>query len=273
MNHKPRVLIRGGGDLASGVAARLHRVGFGVLVVELAHPLVVRRMVSFAEAVFSGLVQVEEITGQLVTGIEGVKDVFVENKVAVMVDAELNCLNQYSPLVLIDARMKKYRPEYRLDIAPIVIGLGPGFKAGANCHAVIETMRGHHLGRVIWEGEAYPNTGIPDAVSGKTSERVVRAPKEGVLTTVAEIGMVVSEGDVLASVGNTEIRAPFAGVVRGLMKGGSFVQPGFKIGDLDPRGNPDYAHMISDKSMAIAGGVLEAILSKEEIRNLVYAPD
>jgi len=273
MRDKPRVLIRGGGDLASGVAARLHRVGFGVLVVELAQPLVVRRLVSFAEAVFSGEVQVEEVVGRLTADLGMVEESMARNEVAVMVDPDLSSLKKFSPLVLVDARMLKSPPETGMEAAPMVIGLGPGFYAGQNCHAVIETMRGHRLGRVIWRGEALPNTGIPDMVAGKAEERVLRAPIDGILRAVAQLGTRVRKDELLAYVGPEVVRAKFPGVVRGLLHDGLAVRAGMKIGDLDPRDEPEFARMISDKSLAIGGGVLEAILSKEEIRNKVYAPD
>ena len=273
MSPKPRVLIRGGGDLGSGVAARLHRIGFAVLVVEIEHPLVVRRLVSFAEAIFSGQVKVEEIVGRRVADLEETVMVLKHGEVAVMIDSDLKCLEAFSPLVLVDARMRKRPPEIGMEAAPLVIGLGPGFSAGANCHAVIETMRGHRLGRVIWDGEALPNTGIPDTIAGKSSERVLRAPMGGLLQNVVQIGEQVKEGDVLAQVGDMPIHAPFSGVLRGMIQEGLMVTAGMKIGDLDPRNDPEYARMISDKSLAIAGGVLEAIFGRQEIRNQVYAPD
>lgn len=273
MRLKPRALIRGGGDLGSGVAARLHRVGFEVLVVEIEHPLVVRRLVSFAEAIFSGQVMVEEIVGRRVTDLDEAHTVLRRGEVAVMVDPELQCLKSFSPLVLVDARMRKQPPEIGMESARLVIGLGPGFSAGENCHAVIETMRGHRLGRVIWDGEALPNTGIPDTVAGKSSERVLRAPMDGVLRNVVKIGEQVNKGQVLALVEDVPIDAPFSGVLRGMIQEGLTVTAGMKIGDLDPRNDPEYAWMISDKSLAIAGGVLEAIFSREEIRNQVYASD
>lgn len=273
MTHKQHVLIRGGGDLASGVTARLHRAGFGVLVVELPQPMAVRRLVSFAEAVFIGAVQVEEITGRLAGDLADVERILQADQVAVLVDPELTCLEEFSPLVFVDGRMRKVPPEIGLESAPMVIGLGPGFTAGKNCHAVIETMRGHGLGRVIWHGEALPNTGIPDSVAGIRSERVLRAPKDGVLAAGVPIGSLVKEGEVLAYIEGEAIRAPFPGVLRGMLKEGLFVKTGTKIGDVDPRSNPEYAHLISDKALAIAGGVLEAILSQPEIRKKVYAPD
>ncbi|NIW46243.1 MAG: EF2563 family selenium-dependent molybdenum hydroxylase system protein [Gammaproteobacteria bacterium] len=273
MGNKPRVLIRGGGDLASGVAARLHRAGFGILVTELEQPLVVRRLVSFAQAIYSVSVQVEEITGRKAADLDEARRIINQDQIAVLVDPELANLEQFSPLVLVDARMRKKPPEIGMDAAPLVIGLGPGFSAGKNCHALVETMRGHFLGRVIWEGEALPNTGIPDPVGGKSYERVLRAPKDGKLKTGVSIGDQVQEGEIIAIVADEILRAPFNGVVRGLLKDDVFVSAGLKIGDLDPRGNPDYARLVSDKSLSIGGGVLEAILSREEFRKRLYAPD
>lgn len=271
MTNKPRVLVRGGGDLASGVVARLHRSGFAVLVLELAHPLVVRRLVSFAEAVFTGEVQIEELTGRLAADMQEVEAVLAQDQIAVMVDREMTCLAAYNPLVLVDARMMKRPPEYAEMSAPLVIGLGPGFTAGKDCHAVVETIRGHMLGRVIWEGTAAKDTGIPDTVLGISSERVLRAPTDGVLQAEAEIGTLIQAGQPIARVGAGVIKAPFDGVLRGLVHSGLEVQIGLKVGDLDPRKDPRYARLISDKSLAIGGGVLEAILSQEAIRKQVYA--
>ena len=273
MKPNPHVLIRGGGDLASGVAVRLKRAGFDVLIVELAHPLVVRRLVSFAEAVFSQTIQVEEITGQLAEDLDEVQNILAQDRVAVLVDPDLACLEAFTPLVLVDARMRKLPPEIGIDAAPLVIGLGPGFSAGKNCHAVVETMRGHLLGRVIWQGKALPNTGIPESVGGKAGERVLRAPQDGVLKNTIAIGSVVAEGEVVAYVGETAVLAPFDGVLRGMMQEGLVVKNSMKIGDLDPRNNPDFARLVSDKSLAIGGGGLEAILTQKTIREKIYASD
>ena len=273
MTNKPRALIRGGGDLASGVAARLHRIGFGVLITELPAPLVLRRRVAFAEAVFSQIVQVEEISALLVNSFDQVESVLDAGKVAVIVDPEMDHLKDIKPIVLVDARMRKRPPETGLDAAPLVIGLGPGFTAGENCHAVIETMRGHFLGRVIWDGPSLPDTGEPDHVLGIGADRVLRAPTDGPLVAIKDIGDVVQEGELIARVGDQHIFAPFNGVLRGLVHDGLMVRVGMKIGDLDPRGDPIYANLISDKSLAIGGGVVEAILAQESIRNMLYAPD
>ena len=254
------VLIRGGGDLASGVAARLHRSGFPVLVTELPQPLVVRRRVAFAEAVWAGEIHVEEITGKLAANFDGVFDIQAAGQVAVLVDPALDCMAAYQPKIVVDARLRKKPPEVQLDV-PLHIGLGPGFTAGQDCHAVIETMRGHTLGRVFWQGQAAADTGIPEGVLGKTSERVLRAPADGELQGRALIGDVVQEGDLLAVVGEAELLAPFDGALRGLVHDGLTVTQGMKVGDLDPRGDPKYARMVSDKSLAIGGGVLEAVLA------------
>ncbi|MCB2178912.1 EF2563 family selenium-dependent molybdenum hydroxylase system protein [bacterium] len=271
MHNKPRVIVRGGGDLASGVAARLHRTGFAVLVLELAHPLVVRRLVSFAEAVFKEDIQVEDIRARRAADLAEVEAIQAAGQIAVMVDPEMACLEAYEPLVLVDARMMKRKPEYEKMPAPLVIGLGPGFTAGEDCHAVVETIRGHMLGRVIWDGPAAPDTGIPDTVLGINSQRVLRAPADGVLVGEAEIGDLLKKGDRIARVGEAAILAPFDGALRGLVKSGLEVYTGLKVGDLDPRNDPLYARLISDKSLAIGGGVLEAIFSQEAIRKRVYA--
>lgn len=268
-----RVLIRGGGDLASGVAVRLHRAGFEVLVTELPNPLVVRRTVSFAEAVFSQTVQVEEVTGRLAQASIQVREILEKREVAVLVDPDLAHLAAFSPLVLIDARMRKRPPETGLDAAPLVIGLGPGFTAGTDCHAVIETMRGHFLGRVIWQGIPLADTGIPDSVLGKDTERVLRAPEDGVLQSHKQIGDLITAGDLIARVNGEGLRAPFDGVLRGLVHDGLQVRMGMKIGDLDPRSDPVYTQLVSDKSLAIGGAVLEAILTRPEIRRQAYASD
>ena len=266
-----RVLIRGGGDLASGVAARLHRSGFTVLVTELTHPLVVRRMVSFAEAVFSGEIEVEEITGRLAVDFGDVEEILKQGEVAVLVDADLGHLTEFDPLVVVDARMRKRPPEVGMELAPLVIGLGPGFTAGKDCHAVIETMRGHTLGRVIWEGQTIPDTRLPEAVDGKRGERVLRAPAGGILAAHRQIGDLIQEGELIASVEGEKLLAPFDGALRGLIRDGIEVQAGMKIGDLDPRNDPKYAFMVSDKALSIGGGVLEAILSQDAIRSRIYA--
>lgn len=256
-----RILVRGGGDLASGVVIRLHRAGWQVLVAELERPLVVRRYVSFARAVYDGEVTVEEVRARRVDDLAGAVRALEERVVPVVVDPQLACLPGFAPRVLVDGRMTKRPPEVGMDVAPLVIGLGPGFTAGQDCHAVIETNRGPFLGRVIWAGQAQPDTGIPERVGEFRMERVIRAPVEGVLEVVTDIGQKVAQGTVLARIGEQIVLAPFDGLVRGMAQHGLRVRQGEKIGDVDPRGDERLSWLVSDKALSVAGGVLEAILS------------
>lgn len=261
------VLIRGGGDLASGVAVRLHRSGFQVVITELAQPRVVRRSVSFAEAVFQGQTEVEGIIAELHSDMEGVKAALKSGIIPVMVDPELESLETLQPEIVVDARMRKKPPERGKELGTLVIGLGPGFTAGENCHAVIETNRGHDLGRVIWVGAAQADTGVPGRVRGFSSERVLRAPTAGKLASDVNIGDRVKKDSVIAHVNGQPVLAPFDGVLRGLLRPGTQVEEGLKIGDVDPRDDPKLVHLVSDKSRAIGGGVLEAILSCPDLRS------
>ncbi len=261
------IIIRGGGDLASGVAVRLHHSGFDVLITELPKPLVVRRTVSFAEAVPEGSIEVEGITSVLIRDPGAVKDTIRSGNIPVLVDPDLACLDELRPDVVVDARMRKKPPSEGKELATLMIGLGPGFIAGENCHAVVETNRGHNLGRVIWVGPPQEDTGIPGMVLGYASERVLRAPEEGKLVTGAKIGDIVKNGTVIALVGNQAVLAPFDGVLRGLIRPGTQVAKGAKIGDVDPRDDPTICSLVSDKSRAIGGGVLEAILACPDLRS------
>ncbi len=271
------ILIRGGGDLASGVTLRLYKAGFRLLITELPQPLVVRRLVSFAEAVYAGQAKVEGVQAQLVQGINQALRVIEAGQVPVLVDPGAQVLRSFHSNgtgtnlgVLIDARMTKRPPEIGLDSAPLVIGLGPGFVAGENCHAVIETNRGHLLGRVIWDGGPESDTGIPESVAQHQSDRVLRSPAAGALEAFAEIGEHLEPGQPVAAVNGQVVLAPFRGVLRGLVHAGLNVRPGEKIGDVDPRDDPRYCTLVSDKSLAVGGGVLEAILSRPEMRSLLW---
>ena len=261
-----RVLIRGGGDLASGVALRLYRSGFHILITELPQPQVVRRLVSFAEAVYQGSFPVEGVLARYAEDLHAALNISFNDEIPVLVDPEASVRQVYQPAVIVDARLTKRFTEPNLDTAPLVIGLGPGFVAGANCHAAIETNRGHFLGRVIWEGSPEVDTGIPDTVAGHREDRVLRAPVSGVFHAHADIGNLLEAGKLIASVDDHEIRAPFRGVLRGLLHSGLAVRAGLKVGDLDPRNDPRYCTLVSDKSLAVGGGVLEAILSRPEMR-------
>ena len=261
-----KVLIRGGGDLASGVALRLHRSGFHILITELPQPKVVRRLVSFAEAIYQGETSVEGVRACCARDIPSALAISSRGDIPVLVDPEADVRQAYQPAVIVDARLTKRPPELSLDIAPLVIGLGPGFIAGVNCHAAIETNRGHFLGRVIWEGAPEQDTGIPDTVAGHREDRVLRAPASGVFHAHAAIGDSMDAGELIADVDGHKILAPFRGVLRGLLHSGLAVKAGLKVGDLDPRNDPRYCTLVSDKSLAVGGGVLEAILSQPEMR-------
>lgn len=268
-----RIAIRGGGDLASGIAFRLHRAGFPVLITELPHPLLVRRTVCFGSAAIDGEITLEGITARLVESLPQAIDAQHHDTIPVVIDEDGALLIDYQPTVLIDARMLKINPGAQPIKAPVIIGLGPGFEAPFNCDAVIETNRGHHLGRVIWRGSAEPDTNIPGKVLDQQSQRVLRAPSAGVVHTYAQIGTRVQAGDSLALVNGEALTAPFSGVLRGLIHDGTWVPAGLKIGDIDPRADPEYAFTISDKSFAVAGGVLEAVLSNPVIQQrLLSAP-
>ena len=255
------IVVRGGGDLGTGVAHRLVLAGFTVMVTELVQPLAVRRAVSFAEAVYAGQVTVEEVTAHLADDPMLGMGYTALGQVPVLVDAADDVVERMRPPVVVDARLAKRNLGTRLQDAPLVIGLGPGFSAGQDCHAVVETNRGHNLGRVYWQGSAEPDTGQPEAVQGRAGQRVLRAPAEGVFQGHKAIGDLAQTGEVLASVEGVPLLAPFDGAVRGLLHDGVPVTPGMKVGDLDPRGIREYCFLISDKARSIGGGVLEAILA------------
>jgi xanthine dehydrogenase accessory factor len=264
------VCIRGGGDLASGVAARLVRAGFPVMVLELPEPLVIRRAVAFAEAVYAGEVTIEDLTGRRVDDTDEALVEALGGRVAVLIDPAGASIGALGPAVVVDARILKVNPgDLGLELAPLVVALGPGYTAGVDCHAVIETMRGHHLGRVLWQGAAQPNTGVPGAIGGRTSERVLRAPAAGKVQGRAQIGDRVAAGQAVATVGGAPVVSPFDGVLRGLLHDGVAVAVGYKIGDVDPRGVREHCFTISDKALAVGGGVLEAILAAPQIRRLI----
>jgi len=257
------ILIRGGGEMASGAAFRLLRVGMQVVMTELPQPLVVRRTVSFAEAIYAGEVTVEGITASRVPDPNDtlrILTVLGRQQVPVLVDPNFVSARSLRPAVIVDGRMTKQPPEPIGYIPQLYIGLGPGFVAGENCQAVVETRRGHTLGRVFWQGAPDPDTGLPEG----NPARVLRAPADGILTSAALIGDHFDTGEVIADVGGQPILAPFSGVLRGLIHPGLVVTKGLKVGDLDPRDDPRMCHLISDKALAVGGGVLEAILSRLE---------
>lgn len=250
-------LVRGGGDLATGVVWRLTRAGFPVVVTELAAPLTVRRTVAMSTAVPERRVDVEGMVGRLArTPDEAVLMAF-SGDVGVVVSPDLPDVGAD---VVVDARLAKRNIDTGIGDAALVVGLGPGFTAGVDCDAVVETLRGPRLGRVIWDGHAAADTGTPGLVGGVDAERVLRAPCDGTVRWAVAIGDVVTAGQVLGDVGGSDVVAAFDGVVRGLIRSATEVSQGIKIGDVDPRLDVN-CNQISDKALAIGGGVLEAVMA------------
>ena len=272
----PLILIRGGGDLASGVILRLHRVGFQLAILELSKPLAVRRSVCFSEAVYAGEQTVEGVTARLVSADQF--QVTIEaGEIPVLIDPNANILrNQFMTnprnTFVVDARLLKHEPELLGEEVPLHIGLGPGFRAGENCHAVIETRRSHTLGRVLWSGETQADSGQPEG----DTRRVLRAPDSGTLLPAAEIGDFVKEGQLIAEIQSSienrksKILSPFNGLLRGLIHPRVEITQGMKIGDVDSRNDPSMCKLVSDKALSVGGGVLEAVMIKlNEINNSV----
>lgn len=254
------VVIKGAGDLASGTALRLRHAGFDIAVTEIPRPLAVRRTVCFSQAVYEGTARVEDVEAALVKDEEEMRDCFSRGRIAAFVDPGAAIVKRFSPIVVVDAIMAKKNTGASIHDAPVVIALGPGFTAGIDCHAVIETMRGHTLGRVITQGSALPNTGIPGDIGGHTVERLLRSPAEGIFEGRANIGDSVKKGDTVAVVNGLPIRAEIDGILRGLLPSGIPVSKGMKAGDIDPRCEVSHCFTVSDKALAVAGGVLEAVL-------------
>lgn len=255
-----KIIIRGGGDLGSGVALRLHHVGWQILICETDSPLCLRRSVSFANAVYEKETKVEGVLAIKCDLPENIFEILEKKSIPVLIDPEMEVGNFFQPDIIIDARMLKKHVDYNLNSKIMIIGLGPGFIAGKNCHAVIETNRGHFLGRVIWEGEPQMDTGSPGRIKGHDIERVLRSPSNGKINSNAKIGYLFIKGETIGFVGSDPIIAPFDGCLRGLMHNGIEVSSGLKIGDLDARMDPSLTSFVSEKALAIAGGVLEAIL-------------
>ena len=253
------ILFRGAGELASGAIRRLILVGFPVIALEVEKPVCIRRTVSFATAVYDSETVVEGVIGRLIEVSDGALNSAKEGIAAIIIDPDGDSIDKLTPTVLVDARMLKKNSDITRESAPVVIALGPGYSASEDVHFVVETSRGHNLGRVISEGMALPDTGIPGKLSGETARRVLRAPVDGKFNSVVKLGEIVSGGEVVGEVSGTEIKTEISGLLRGLIHDGVRVSKGMKIGDVDPRGNRDYVHTVSDKANAIAGGVIEAV--------------
>lgn len=255
------VVVRGGGDIATGTIQKLHRSGFKVFVTETDKPTSIRRWVCLSEAVYDGTAEVEDIKSVLCRDYDEVKKVWDDGNVPIAVDKEGVWIDRLKPIAVVDAILAKVNLGTNINMAPVTVALGPGFCAGKDVTAVIETMRGHDLGRIIFDGYALKNTGIPGEIGGQSEKRVIHSPAEGIIENILDIGSTVNEGDVLAKIGDTEVKAAIPGVVRGLIRNGSYVNMGLKIGDIDPRLKElKNCNTISDKARCIGGSVLEAIM-------------
>ena len=255
-----RVLIRGAGDLASGIALRLHRSGMEVAMTDIAAPTAIRRTVAFSQAIVAGEWTVEDVTAVRCETAAEARRLMAAGRIPVFVDPECRIRYELRPDALVDAILAKRNLGTAIQDAPVVIGVGPGFTAGVDCHAAVETMRGHTLGRVLYEGSPLPNTNIPGLIGGFAGERVLRAPADGVFTATRAIGDAVEAGDTVGTVAGKPMVCTISGVLRGLLADGVVTFAGMKAGDVDPRGVREYCFTASDKALAIGGGVLEAIL-------------
>jgi xanthine dehydrogenase accessory factor len=256
-----RVMIRGGGEMASGVAHRIFQAHLKVVMTEIPQPLCVRREVSFCEAMFQKEKTVEGVTAKHITSPEEVPSVWEKGMIPLLIDPEGTSRESIRPDVIVDAILAKKNTGTHKGDAPFVIGLGPGFWASRDVDVVIETNRGHDLGRVIYDGPAEADTGVPGAISGVAAQRVLRAPRDGLFRPEKEIGAMVEKGEAVAWVEEEPVTAAISGVLRGLLREGLLVQKGLKAGDVDPRGKRENCFTISEKARAIGGGVLEAILA------------
>ena len=263
---KFRILVRGGGDLATGTIHRLWRAGFEVLVLECHQPAAIRRQVAVCEAVYTGRTVVEDMEAVLVANLAEAEVAWAKKHVPILLDEEADIIAEYQPDVVVDAIIAKKNLGTRLDMASLVIALGPGFVAGKDVHYVIETKRGHNLGRIISQGAAAPNSGVPGNIGGYTKERVLHAPAAGRVRVVQNIGAVVEKGQLIAEIitptGAVPVLASLTGIIRGMLKDGFVVTEGFKLADIDPR-KEELANCftISDKARCLAGSVLELVVA------------
>ena len=263
------VVIKGAGDLASGIAVRLKHCGFSIVMTDLEKPTSIRRTVCFSEAIKEGTYRVEDVTARLAASVDEIPNILAQGEIAVLVDPKAECVAALQPDAVVDAIIAKKNLGTTMGDAPIVVGVGPGFSAGTDCHLVVETQRGHNLGRVITHGPAAPNSGIPGNISGFTTERILRAPTDGTFTEIHHIGDTVEKGEIVATVDGEPIIAAIKGTIRGLLPTGTIVPKGMKSGDIDPRCVFENCYTVSDKARAVGGGVLEAILMQKEAQKHV----
>lgn len=254
-----KVLIKGAGDLASGVAMAFHQSGFLVLMTEVEQPTVIRRSVAFANSIYEGKMEIEGITGIHVNE-DNYSNYLEKGNIGIIIDPVGSIKDKYKPDVIVDAILAKKNLGTRIDDAPIVIGCGPGFVVGKDCHLVIETKRGHYLGKIIGEGSAIENSGIPGIIEGRGIERVLYSPVAGKVEHLKKLGDIVEQDDIILKVDGVPVKSPFKGVLRGLIVEGMIVPEAMKIGDVDPRLYPEYCFTISEKAMAIGRAAVEGTL-------------
>lgn len=254
------ILIKGAGDIATGIAVRLKNAGMQVVMTEIAIPTTVRRSVAFSRAVYEGSAVVENITARLVLDFAQIPAVLQQDEIPVLIDPRCEVLKSIHFDAVVDSILAKKNLSTDPTQAPVVIGVGPGFSVPQDCHCVIETQRGHDLGRCIYQGCAAKNTGIPGEIGGYTVERLLRAPCDGIFHPILAIGDIVKAGQTVALVDDQPVTAQIDGIVRGLLQDNVPVKAGMKSGDIDPRGCYEHCFTVSDKARAVGGGVLEAIL-------------
>lgn len=257
-------LIKGAGDIASGIAVRLKRAKFDIAITDIERPTAIRRTVCFSQAIVNGWACVEDIKAERAQSTDDIYQIIKRGNIAVIADEKAECIKTLKPYFVIDAILAKKNLGTSIDDAPVVIGVGPGFRAGVDCHAVIETQRGHYLGRVILEGSAAENTGVPGNIGGYTTERIIRAVKDGIFTPVCQIGDIVEAGQTVAYVDGEPVKCLIGGVLRGILPENTPVYKGMKSGDVDPRCKKEHCYTVSDKASAVGGGVLEAMLRLKE---------
>ena len=261
-----KILIRGAGDLATGIASRLYGAGHQILMTEIEVPLTVRRTVALSRAVYEGSAWIEEMEGFLAEDRKSALAVMERGDIAVMTDPGMECRKWFQPDVVVDAILAKKNLGTEITDAPFVVGVGPGFTAGHDCNCVVETKRGHTLGNIIWRGSAIPNTGVPGNVGGYTIERLIRAGADGRIEPKVQIGDYVERGQIVALTGGVPVYAQMSGIVRGMLQEGVHVWKNLKIGDIDARTEVSHCYTISDKARAIGGGVLEAVTGFERMQ-------
>lgn len=263
------IVVRGGGDIASGTIQKLYRSGFKVVVLEVEKPTAIRRNVAFSDAIYNGETEVEGIKAIKVSSIDEIKEAHKNKFIPIIVDENASIIKELKPLAVIDAILAKKNLGTNKEMAPITIALGPGFEAGVDVDVVIETMRGHNLGRLIFSGFAKPNTGVPGEIGGFSKERVIYSEANGKIKNISKIGDIVEKNQVLAYIGDIEVLAPISGLLRGIIKDGTEVSKGLKIGDVDPRlKEVENYTTISDKARNIGGGVLEALLIMRNVKEI-----